>query len=182
MRKLSFEEIEQRLISNNPNLFEVKELSNGSFQATCIKCGGHPIISRHHALRGDTKCNICYNRVVESGINDIATTHPDIAKYYVDTDYVLTHSIGTKEKGLAKCPLCQRTRMLQPVKIREKGFQCQYCSDGISYPNKYIRNLLEQLPVTNVVYEYSPKWAQRKRYDAYFEYQDRKFTIKHQVV
>ena len=58
------------------------------------------------------------------------------------------------------------------------GFSCQKCSDGISYPNKFSRALLEQLPVENIDYEWSPDWIKPYRYDNYFEYNGIKYILE----
>lgn len=50
--------------------------------------------------------------------------------------------------------------------------------DGISYPNKIGRAFIKQLPVENIHFEYSPKWAENKRYDIYFEYNFQKYIIE----
>lgn len=178
MRKITCEEVKERLIKKNPNLYNITELPNGDFQASCSKCGGHPVFSRSHALMADTSCSVCYGRVTEAGINDLQTTDPEIAKYFTDDNYVKTHSLGTHIKGETECPVCHNKQFKLPLKIKEKGYSCHFCSDGISYPNKFARQLLLQLPISNLICEYSPEWAGLCRYDAYFEYDGKKFVLE----
>ena len=64
------------------------------------------------------------------------------------------------------------------TKLSSIGFSCPRCSDKISYPNKFLRAFLEQLPVENIQFEYSPKWARPYRYDGYCEYKDLKIIIE----
>lgn len=63
------------------------------------------------------------------------------------------------------CPYCGRHKNRSPAKLYAQGLGC-ICSDGISYPNKIIWNILEQLNV-NIQREYSPDWARGKIYDIY---------------
>jgi hypothetical protein len=51
------------------------------------------------------------------------------------------------------------------------------CSDKQSYPNKLMFNILEQLH-NPFISEYSPKWAQPKRYDFYFELDNNKYIVE----
>jgi hypothetical protein len=62
------------------------------------------------------------------------------------------------------------------LKTKKKG-SCPRCSDGISMPNKLGFNLLEQL---NIVFkrEYCPDWIKPKRYDFYFELNNKKYIIE----
>ena len=53
-----------------------------------------------------------------------------------------------------------------------------YCiRDGISYSNKFVFKLLEQLGI-EFINEYSPKWAGLYRYDFYFKIDDRKYILE----
>lgn len=56
--------------------------------------------------------------------------------------------------------------------------KCSYCQDGLSFPNKFIRSVLFQSDVDYFKFEYSPKWANKKRYDAYFEKDGKKYIIE----
>lgn len=51
-------------------------------------------------------------------------------------------------------------------------------TNGISYPNMICRALLNQLPVDEYIFEFNDKWTKRKRYDAYFKYNDNKYLLE----
>lgn len=124
-------------------------------------------------------CPVCDGKKIVKGINDIATLYPDVAKYYVDKNYVETHSIYTDKTGLAKCAYCGAEKMLIPYLIRHaNGFPCDICRDGLSYPNKFSRYLFQHLPVENYIPEYRPLWAKKYSYDNYFEYLNSKFIVE----
>jgi predicted DNA-binding protein YlxM (UPF0122 family) len=63
------------------------------------------------------------------------------------------------------CPDCGQHKIQSPCRLRNQGLGCA-CSDGISYPNKLVWNVLHQLQI-DIEREYSPTWAGRNRYDIY---------------
>ena len=67
-------------------------------------------------------------------------------------------SKGSSKKLMFTCPNCDYEKPLRVYSIVKQGFPCPRCNDGISYGNKFIRNLLEQLS-ENYIPEYSPDWA-----------------------
>lgn len=99
-------------------------------------------------------------------------TNPDISKYLDDNNDGNNYSIGTTHKLKWRCPYCNNIRIDTPSHIKERGLKCKYCSDGISYPEKVMYNLLKQL---NVEFEYQKmfNWSNRKIYDFYLN----KFNI-----
>lgn len=75
------------------------------------------------------------------------------------------------------CPNCRRTKEMRLDKIyNRKSIGC-ICKDGVSYPEKFLAKLLEQL---NIIYtkEYSPKWSNKRKYDFYFELNNKKYIIE----
>jgi very-short-patch-repair endonuclease len=68
--------------------------------------------------------------------------------------------------------------------LYREGISCA-CKDGISYPNKFMFSVLEQLGI-NFKTEYSPKWCKylfkdklrQGRYDFYFKFNDKKYIIE----
>ena len=64
--------------------------------------------------------------------------------------------------------------------MRQKKWLLNFviCGDKISYPNKFIRAFLEQLPIQNLKFEYKDKWTQNKIYDNYFEYNNQKYLVE----
>ena len=76
------------------------------------------------------------------------------------------YTIGNHEKIEVKCPDCGKIKKIAPKTIyKTHSIQCS-CGDGISYPEKFLENVLIQL---NVKYErqYKTDWSQNRRYDFY---------------
>ena len=131
----------------------------------CNICGAELWMIESNLLNG-VICACCSNKTVVKGINDVATTRPDLVKYFVNIEDAYTHSCHSGDKILCKCPNCGNVKETTMDNLNRQGFSCPKCSDGISYPNKFMFNLLHQLEV-NFKTEYSPKWIKPKRYDFY---------------
>ncbi len=82
---------------------------------------------------------------------------------------------GKDEKMQWKCKQCKHIFERSWNEIHSHGFGCNKCSDGLSYSEKFMRELLNQL---NQYYipEYTPKWSDQKRYDVYLP--DRNIIIE----
>lgn len=98
----------------------------------------------------------------------LSTVHPELVKYFEnpeDADYL---SYGSSNKVEMKCPDCGVYKMHSPYALKTQGFACNYCSDGVSMPNKLTFGVLLQSGV-DFECEKSFTWSQKKRYDFYIE-------------
>lgn len=111
-------------------------------------------------------CGICAGRKVLKGFNDIATTHPHLIKYFKEKEDAQKYSHGSREFVNIKCPDCGYEKKILVSKLTTRGFSCPRCGDGHSYPNKFMYSFLSQLNI-NYIAEYSPAWANNKRYDIF---------------
>lgn len=128
-------------------------------------------------LRGHG-CPVCSGRTVAVGFNDIATTAPQLVKYFVNKNDAYSYTKNSHEEVLVRCPDCGYEKTMVIKNLYTQGFGCQQCGDGISYPNKFSRCLVSQLPVQNVHFEYSPDWVGHRFYDSYFEYNGLPYIIE----
>jgi hypothetical protein len=76
------------------------------------------------------------------------------------------------------CPTCGLPKVSTPKQVLMYGLACPRCSDGISYPNRLIIALLDQLMVSTFHPEWSPEWIGRCRYDAYFIYNNQEYIVE----
>lgn len=111
-------------------------------------------------------CPVCANKKIIKGINDIATTHPYFAKYFTNVEDAYSHSYGSNKKVSMKCPDCGYKKKIKISDLTNKSFACPKCSDGISYPEKFMMCVLDQLGVEYET-QYSPDWIKPKKYDFY---------------
>ena len=169
----------KELFDINPNIELVTEYVSVNKKVK-VKCLTHNYIweaSPSNLLRG-TKCPVCTGRVALKGVNDISTTAPNILKYITNINDAYTHTCNSHDKIHFTCPDCGHIEMKTIKNVFRQGFCCSVCGDGISYPNKFARAFLKQLPVDYLDFEYSPEWITPKRYDNYFEYQNKKYILE----
>ena len=164
---------------------EYRKNKNGQnkkyYKYRCNKCGVE-LWSIESALLGKRKqgCSCCAGKTIVKGINDIATTNPEMIKYFVDIEDIYTHSYCSGEKVLCKCPICGFKKEIIISSLYSQGFSCPQCSDGISYPEKVMNNLLNKLNI-NFIYQYTKtntKWCGKYKYDFYFELNNEKYIIE----
>lgn len=159
----------------NSGVLEIKEhLKIGkkkykAYKYTCKTCGNEDIVSESNLINNKVGCNFCAGKKVLKGKNDLWTTHPYIAKYLKNPEEGYEISHGCNKKKYFKCPHCGFERKATINDITSDGFSCTSCGDGISFPEKVMSNLLNQLGV-QYIKEKSFKWSQGKRYDFYIPF------------
>ncbi len=74
----------------------------------CLKCGYIGKTSEAHLKDNRGICPVCCIpcRKVVRGINDIATTHPYLTKYFVNIEDIYKYSYSSNKKILMMCPDC----------------------------------------------------------------------------
>ena len=73
---------------------------------------------------------------------------------------------GSNKKILCKCPTCSCLKEMSVHNLVNYGFSCPVCSDGISYPNKFMRKFLSQLDI-DFISEKSFSWSDGRLYDIF---------------
>ena len=146
-------------IANNKRWEYIRDLTSEEYQAigvktttrTCLykckKCGEIQIIKR--SLLGGKEvdcCNDCHTRRTTKN-NCLATTHPHLVSYFVNTEDAHGYKATSRRTVKLRCPDCghEKTKMIK--EFVEHGVGCPYCSDGISYPEKYMANLFRNIGV-----------------------------------
>lgn len=120
------------------------------YTCTCLTCGDESVkISESHLKEG-RGCPTCRGMKVTKGINDIPTTSPWMVDYFQGGyEEASTYTNNSNKKIYPKCPYCGRVSLKQ-YKINQiftkRGFSCN-CSDGISYPEKFVSEFLNQLNI-----------------------------------
>lgn len=146
----------------------------------CNKCGWKDGWIQEYNLSNNRGCSCCRGFTIIKGINDIATTNPELVKYFVDTEDTYKYTYGSGRKVLCKCPDCGFEKQVYIDKLSYYGFSCPKCSDGISLPEKVMFNFLHQLGV-EFIKEYSSsnsKWCDKYKYDFYFKYNNEEYIIE----
>lgn len=153
---------------------------NSWVKVYCTVCGQYfdKMLTTPYVANKPCNCSVCLNRVIVKGFNDVATTRPDLVKYFKDKNDAYKYGHGMIKRLTFVCPDCGYEKELKLEVLARQGFGCPCCGDGISYPNKFIRRFVRQLKVKNIKFEYSPNWAGKYFYDCYFEYDDCKYIIE----
>ena len=115
-------------------------------------------------------------------IPKIISTHPCIVDVFKNKDDACKYHKNSKDEIVTVCPCCGKEETYKVCNLAKSGFHCSICDDGISYPNKFMRSLLNQLEI-NFIPELSKKnkgfeWVQNYKYDFYFEKNNCKYIIE----
>ena len=120
------------------------------------------------------RCSYCGNHKVHP-LDSLGFLYHNIAKMIVEDErnnitYEDTYKIApcSNKKYYIKCDKCNQgsTKPKWLVHIIKRGYSCEYCSDGISIPEKFMANILEQLEIEYMT-QYNSDWSEGKRYDFY---------------
>jgi hypothetical protein len=152
---------------------------NGATTDTEFQCDkGHIWSAQPNNVLNGTECPYCTGKSVLIGYNDMWTTRPDVAKLLKNPEDGYQYSCSSGIRLEFVCPDCKTVVDRKPCTISYYGFSCQVCSDNISYPNKFGRAFLKQLPIKNHKCEYQPDWAKPYSYDNFFEYNGNQYILE----
>ncbi len=175
-KKKTLEEWKEYTHIYNPHIDVIKELKNSEVLCHCNDCNQNIIKKKQKLHQG---CPICKNKQVVKGVNDLNTTAPHIIKYLKNKEDGYLYTKSASKYVIFKCPDCGFEKRLKINTVYSFGFSCPICGDGISAPNKFARALFLQLKnIKNLKFEYESPWTKHKRYDAYFEYKNKKYVVE----
>lgn len=144
----------------------------------CRECGYEFEQKADKLANRKCRCPQCSGRAVIKGVNDIATTHPLLAKYFKNQDEAFKYCATNKAKVIFKCPVCGDEKESYLNIMTRHGYHCPFCDSAVSLPNRVIRNLLRTLQAENFEYEYSPEWAGNYFYDATFIKDGQRYIVE----
>ena len=171
--KRKFIDIKNKIKSINPNILIISEYDdmdiiayNCKLEYKCLIDGYIGEMKTSHLLNG-VSCPVCENKIIIHGINDIATTHPDYVKYFLNKEDTFNYSFGSNHKVSIICPNCGYIKHKVVINNFLRGINhCTICADKISLPEKFCRELLLSLNI-KFVYQKIFDWSDKKRYDFY---------------
>ena len=140
------------------------------YNVKCNKCG------YKDGWKEETKittrgCPCCAGHIAVKGINSVGDLRPDLFNYFFDAEDAYLYTTGSR--GIVKtiCPVCGYIQEKSIYDLTHNGFVCKRCSDGISYPEKFIMSFLDQAGI-NYQYQLSKttfKWCGKYKYDFYIK-------------
>lgn len=148
-----------------------------NIKAYLVKCleDGYEFVAEEDGLRRGKGCPVCAHNITVNGINDIATTDPDLIVFFANEEDAHKYSRCSTAVVDVICPYCKNKRKMMISDLTFKGYMsCDRCSDNFSYPNKFAHELFRQINNQYLYYEYeySPDWAGRYLYDNYIRLLD----------
>lgn len=151
---------------HNLIVIELKYDTNKMVKVKCDKCGNLKWIKESLINSGKGSCEYCSNQKVKVGKNDLFTTHPEIINYLKNKNDSHKYTHGTQSYVQCVCPICGSEKKVSVSNLCSNGFHCGVCSDGISLPNKFIRNILKELNI-EFISEYSPYYFKGRYSDVF---------------
>lgn len=169
-KKWSNEEFLTKLSELNNGIIPLEEYKSAKTKMRFACKFGHIWETKPQNVINGHDCPYCAGKKAWVGENDLCTTHPDIVEILKRTEDGYKYSQGSGKIVEFVCPLCGHVSKKRIRDVCKQGFSCPVCSDGVSYPNKFGRAFLSQLPIDSFECEWQPNWAKPYRYDNYFEY------------
>lgn len=136
-----------------------------TYLCKCLKDGFEFELKESHIKQG-VGCPKCGGRKAILGYNTIYDLRKDLLQYIVNIEDAKRYTVFSSKQILCQCPICGYQKPVAINNLSQVGFSCSYCSDGISYPNKFIRALLNQLKI-NYIPEKHFEWSDGRIYDFY---------------
>lgn len=162
-----------------------KEDKNGRnrkwYKYKCNNCGWKEGWTEESSLLKGTGCSCCANHTAVLGINTIWDTDKWMIPY-VGEECAKTHVHCCSDKIYATCPNCKtvKTKLISISKIYNRKTVSCICNDNVSYSEKLMFNVLEQLELKfqTQLSKTNFKWCDKYRYDFYFELNSKQYIIE----
>lgn len=176
--KLTTDEFIDRLASLTNDIVAIDDYHGMSIDMSFQCHKGHVFQSRPANILNRLSCPVCSGKKIVRGFNDLWTLRPDVARLLNDEEEGYSCGVGSNKKLEFVCPTCGMLSFKAVKKMTRYGFSCSYCSDGISFPNKVLRYILNHTDAKNISFEYNPEWAGLRRYDGYFTYKMKPYIVE----
>lgn len=169
-RKKTHQEYIKEVAKINPNIEVLGEYINNCTKILHrCKIDGHEWMTIPNSILMNKGCPVCSKQAIGKSPeykNSIwASEYREYFSQYMTEEQMKQHMPKSNQHINITCPNCKRVKSIKIEALLRQGLGC-ICSDGVSYPNKFIYNLLDQLNIKYII-EYSPDWAKPRRYDVY---------------
>lgn len=115
------------------------------YKVRCKKC--NVVLTKDQSFIFGCPC--CDNQQCFAGFNDIPTTDPWMIPFFSGNKEEASHYTANSSKKIY--PVCLKCgmksdRLYQISNLKQnKSFKCKYCSDGISFPERFFIEFLNQV-------------------------------------
>lgn len=144
---------------------------NKAYVVRCLKCKYVFTIGEDVFNDGKQKsyCKACgkHSKTAVKGYNDLWTTNPEIAQMLLNPDEGYKHLKASTKKVDWVCKNCKSIiKNKSFAHVYYHGLFCKNCNDGISYPEKIMREFLKQSGLKFEMHKVFD-WSNSKEYDFY---------------
>ena len=141
------------------------------YKYRCNKCGwDEGWIVEGALLKQKQGCSCCSNRTVVKNINSIWTTNRWMCDLGLSVEDAKTHTKCSNDKVFVICPNCNKKKEIRISDIyKHKSIFCSCGGRGVSYPEKFMMNVLDQLNIEYIfqLTKNTFDWCGNKKYDFY---------------
>lgn len=138
------------------------------YKYRCLKCGNENWISKRNLYkRGCNACGKSPKKII-LGINTIWDKARWMCDLGVSEEDAKSNFVSSNKVIIVKCPKCGKIIKKKISNIYKAHSIACICSDGISYPEKFMYSILKQL---NIKFEFHKtfEWSNNKEYDFYLK-------------
>ena len=148
-----------------------------TYKCKCL-CDGYIFEDSEHNLKRRKQCAVCKGKVVVKGINDIATTRPELVKFLKNKDDAYKYTAHSNKILDFVCDICGKDFDTSPQRFGY-NFPCG-CYSSDSYPNRLITEIFNQLkiPYIRELRKCHFAWCGNYRYDLYFENDNSAYIVE----
>lgn len=137
-------------------------------------------IVESNLLKGNG-CNVCTGKKALLGVNTIWDKARWMCDLGVSEEDAKKYTIQSHQKISVKCPDCGKVKKVYIYYVYKTHSISCICGDGgISYPEKLMFNILEQLNIKFITQlsKTTFEWCGKYKYDFYFKYNGEKYIIE----
>lgn len=138
----------------------------------CLNCGN--IISKPISdfKESNYACHFCYK--IKSREKTLIKNYDNIYSIIKEKEDGYKYHVTDNDYIDFVCPECKSTSKKKISNVYKNGFKCTYCSDNVSFPNKIMRSVLDELkidyiPEANFYWGINKSTNKRYRYDFYIK-------------
>ena len=163
---LTNEQFQKKLKQDNPSISTNTIYKGNKTLMDCTCQYNHKFTTKaFNLIYNKTGCPVCSGLLVSVGYNDMWTTNPELASLLANPEDGYKYKQYSDKKVNWRCPSCNEILFKRISTVRQHGLVCNKCSDGVSFPNRFMYNMLAQLNIEFIT-EYIIDGA-KYRYDFY---------------
>lgn len=149
------------------------------YKYKCLKCGNENWIDEYSLKNNHCGCNACCKspQKVVIGINDIGTTDEWMIPFFKNKQDAFLYNKSSSKKVDYICPNCGKIHNMSIQNLYKRKYIPCICSDGMSFPNKFMYAFLNQLDI-NFEIEKKFDWSNNRVYDDYIIFNNIKIIVE----